>query len=158
MALERVFLRAHHRHRPPLQFLAKAVKPRLERIGFPARLIVNQPIGTIGIRIIRTAAQFLSQKEVLELFSLEEFFEGRQAEMRQACALRSAAHIDDQLNAMVFQQCSEVFKFQDRMADGEKRVKAVRVGGVTVSRRHGRFLEAGIVPKTYCAAICILNL
>ena len=48
---------------------------------------------------------------------------------------------------MVFQQRGKVLKFQNRMTDREKRVKAVRIGGVTVSRRHVRFLDAAHCTK-----------
>jgi len=56
MTLQRVFLCAHHRHRPTLQFLPEAAYPCLECVGFPARLIIDETIGAIGVRIIRAAS------------------------------------------------------------------------------------------------------
>jgi len=125
MALQRVFLSTHDRHRVILQFLLQALQPRPKRIGLSPKGVINEAVGAIGVRIIGAAAQFLAEEQVSDVFGAQKLFKGGLAEMGQASALGHAADVGHHFNAVIFQKRDEVPEFQDGMADGEKRLEGI---------------------------------
>ncbi len=94
MASEGIFLSAHQGEVALLEFFDNSVDARAKGSGISTRAIIDYAIAAICFQVLWAAAQFLSEKKVLDAGELEccgEFFA---VKVRETKAAGIAAHVD----------------------------------------------------------------
>jgi hypothetical protein len=119
VAFEGVFFGAHEGRSEFLNAFDYTVKARLERGSFCDAIVTSNAVN-VAFAFGAARAKFVTQEKVADVGGSERGFEGPTIELGQPCAIRVAADIDKDQDAMHLKQPEEMFQRVVRVADSEE--------------------------------------
>lgn len=119
VALKRVFLGAHKGGTKFLDALGDAVHAGLEGRGFGDPFITGDAVN-VAVALGAAGAEFVAEEQVADAGGAEGGFERFAIELGKAGAVRTAAHVNQDLDAMLPEQLEEMSQRVVRVANGEK--------------------------------------